>query len=472
MITLSPSSPRARWSVLVLVATVMMAGYIFWDIVSPLATELKTPIARGGMGWTLTEYGFYAGSYSIFNIFLLMLFLGGIILDRCGIRFTGLLATGCMLTGAAVNWYAVSHIAPTLYADMPFTLFGLIPAHLKLQVLVAAVGFGLFGMGCDITGITVSKVITRWFTGYELASAMGVQVALARLGTASALSISPLIAQTWGISAPLLAGTAVLLVAFILFVAYCGIRLQRTAPTSGPMQPTGHTAQPPTATPVGPAPAAQPTAVPARRWQPVAAAFCLITLLCLFFYASVRPFMKFATDLLVSRYALSPTAAGWIVSAIPYGSIVLTPLFGSLYDRLGHGIRLMAAGCAVLTLCHLGLALAPVTAPWFALTLMVLVGIAFSLVPSALWPSVPRIVPLSHLGTAYSLIYFIQNIGLMLVPIWIGRVATADTSALGVTDYTRSELIFALLALAALLTAYLLHLMDRRHHYGLGGRGA
>lgn len=463
MITLSPSSPRARWSVLVLVATVMMAGYIFWDIVSPLATELKTPIARGGMGWTLTEYGFYAGSYSIFNIFLLMLFLGGIILDRCGIRFTGLLATGCMLVGAAVNWYAVSHIAPTLYTDVPFTLMGLIPSHLKLQVLVAAVGFGLFGMGCDITGITVSKVITRWFTGYELASAMGVQVALARLGTASALGISPLIAQTWGISAPLLAGTAVLLVAFGLFVAYCCIRPATTSEPTLRSSAADET-EPHTHTPAGPD--------TAQRWGPIVAAFCLLTLLCLFFYASVRPFMKFATDLLVSRYDVSATTAGWIVSAIPYGSIVLTPLFGSLYDRLGHGIGLMATGCALLAGCHLCLALAPVSAPWFALAIMVMVGIAFSLVPSALWPSVPRIVPLRRLGTAYSLIYFIQNIGLMLVPIWIGRVATADTSVLGITDYTRSELIFALFALLALLTTYLLYLLDRRHHYGLGARRA
>ena len=209
-----------RWSVLIIVAFAMMMGYVFWDIVSPLSTTLKAPLEEGGMAWTASEYGFYAGSYSIFNIFLLMLFLGGIILDKCGIRFTGLLATGMMLAGAAVNWFALRYVVPTTYVEMPVTLFGLIPEHLKTQVLVSALGFGMFGVGCDITGITVSKVVTKWFTGHELASAMGIQVAMARLGTASAISLSPVIAQSFGLSAPLLVGTLLLLAGFLMFGVY------------------------------------------------------------------------------------------------------------------------------------------------------------------------------------------------------------------------------------------------------------
>ena len=170
---------RKRWTVLVLVSVVMAMGYVFWDIVSPISTSLKASLEEGGMGWSAAEYGFYAGSYSIFNIFLLMLFFGGVILDKCGIRFTGLLATGVMLLGAIINYAALTMVSPLVEIDVPFTLFGLIPGHLKTQVLVASLGFGLFGMGCDITGITVSKIITKWFIGHELASAMGLQVAKA-----------------------------------------------------------------------------------------------------------------------------------------------------------------------------------------------------------------------------------------------------------------------------------------------------
>lgn len=180
---------RKRWTVLVLVSVVMAMGYVFWDIVSPISTSLKASLEEGGMGWSAAEYGFYAGSYSIFNIFLLMLFFGGVILDKCGIRFTGLLATGVMLLGAIINFAALTMVSPLVEIDVPFTLFGLIPGHLKTQVLVASLGFGLFGMGCDITGITVSKIITKWFIGHELASAMGLQVAMARLGTASAFVV-------------------------------------------------------------------------------------------------------------------------------------------------------------------------------------------------------------------------------------------------------------------------------------------
>lgn len=443
----------------------MMAGYIFWDIVSPIATTLKAPIAEGGMGWTLAEYGFYAGSYSIFNIFLLMLFFGGVILDKWGIRFTGLLATGCMLGGAAINYYAVSHISPLLYSNLGFTLFGLIPEHIKQQVLVAALGFGLFGMGCDITGITVSKIVTKWFTGHELASAMGVQVAMARLGTASALSISPLIAQTWGTSAPLLVGTLVLFAGFVLFIGYCPLdkRFDRAdrenqADRTNWANRADQTNK-----------AELSDRFTFRDFLHVlrSPGFWLVALLCLCFYASIRPFMKFAADMMVTTYGVAPTTAGWIVSAIPYGSIVLTPLFGSLYDKHGHGILLMTIGCALLVVCHLCLAWQLVSSIWYAITLMVLVGIAFSLVPSALWPSVPKIVPLRQLGTAYSIIYYIQNLGLMLVPMWVGNIATTRLTDTGQTDYTLPQYIFAGFAVAGIIICLMLLAMDRRNHYHL-----
>ena len=442
-------SALSRWIVLFLVATSMMMGYVFWDMVSPISTSLKTPFGEGGMGWTSAEYGFYAGSYSIFNIFLFMLFFGGIILDKCGIRFTGLLATGVMFIGALINYYAVHSINPTEYVNLRFTLFGLIPEHFKLQVLIAALGFGLFGMGCDITGITVSKVVTKWFTGYELASAMGTQVAMARMGTAGALSLSPLIARSWGISAPILVGAIILLFGFACFAIYCFMdhRFDRQARAAQPLDTASSALK-------------TDEAFHLRDILTVLRnpGFWLIALLCVFFYSS--------TELMVTKYGIAETTAGWIVAAIPYGSIVLTPLFGSLYDRIGHGARLMIAGCAVLTACHVCLMLPMIHTPWFALIIMLFVGVAFSLVPSALWPSIPKLVPLKQLGSAYSIIYYVQNVGLMLVPIWVGDVIDTHTRN-GHAVYTLPMTIFALFALLATIIALALLYLDKRNGYGL-----
>ena len=449
----TPNNSRTRrWTVLFIVAFAMMMGYVFWDIVSPLSTTLKAPLEAGGMGWTSAEYGFYAGSYSIFNIFLLMLFWGGIILDKCGIRFTGLLATGMMLGGAVVNYLAVASISPLAYVDLPFTLFGLVPSHIKTQVLVASLGFGLFGVGCDITGITVSKVVTKWFTGYELASAMGIQVAMARLGTASAISMSPVIANAFGLSAPLLVGSLLLLSGFLMFVAYIFMdkHFDRTRATAA-------------------ASASESDDFTLRDFVKVLRnpGFWLIALLCVMFYSSLRPFLKFASDLLVNKYGIDTVTSGWIVSILPYGTIVLTPLFGIVYDRLGRGSMLMLIGCIIVTLCHLLLALPVTHSTWIASTVMLLYGVSFSLVPSAMWPSVPKIVPLKQLGTAYSIIYFVQNIGLMLVPMLVGNIIGDHTTADGHVDFTIPMLVFAGFGACAVLLALLLMVVDKQRGYGL-----
>lgn len=463
-----PNQSRTRrWTVLFIVAFVMMMGYVFWDIVSPLSTTLKASPSEGGMGWSAEEYGFYAGSYSIFNIFLLMLFWGGLILDKCGIRFTGLLATGMMLGGALVNYYGVTLITPEGYVDMPVTLFGLIPAHMKTQVLVASLGFGMFGVGCDITGITVSKIVTKWFTGYELASAMGIQVAMARLGTASAISLSPVIANAYGVSAPILAGAALLLMGFVMFVVYLIMdkRMDRVMAASSEgttKSEPGDSKEKATGT----------TSDDEFTFKDIVRilrnpGFWLIALLCVLFYSSLRPFLKFASDLLVNKYGIDTVTAGWIVSILPYGTIVLTPLFGVVYDRLGRGSLLMLIGCLIVTFCHVCLALPIMQHTWFASLMMLLYGVSFSLVPSAMWPSVPKIVPLKQLGTAYSIIYFVQNIGLMLVPMLVGNVIGAHTDATGHVDFTLPIVVFALLGVGAVCIALVLMAVDKRKGYGL-----
>ena len=460
---LSNNTPVRRWTVLFIAATVMMMGYVFWDIVSPLSTTLKASPTEGGMGWTAAEYGFYAGSYSIFNIFLLMLFFGGIILDKCGIRFTGLLATGMMLGGAIINYLAVTLIPYDSYTDLSFTLFGLIPSHIKIQVLVAALGFGMFGVGCDITGITISKIVTKWFTGRELATAMGVQVAMARLGTASAISLSPVIANAYGLSAPILVGATLLLMGFVLFIVYILMdkRIDREQQASVKSSENSEDAASKT-----------DDKFTFRDFLTVLRnpGFWLIALLCVAFYSSLRPFLKFATDVLVNKYGMDKETAGWVTSILPYGTIVLTPLFGALYDRLGRGSLLMLIGCVIVTLCHVCLSLPFIQHTWMVMVIMVLYGVSFSLVPSAMWPSVPKIVPLKQLGTAYSIIYYVQNIGLMLVPMLVGNIIDAHTDAIGHVDYTLPMVVFTLLGAAAIVLSLLLMISDKRHHYGLWER--
>ena len=484
------SEKTKRWTVLIIVATVMMMGYVFWDIVSPLSTTLKVPLSEGGMGWTAEEYGFYAGSYSIFNIFLLMLFIGGIILDKMGISFTGLLATGMMMGGALINYYALAYLSPLQYSHLHITLFSLIPADIKTQVLVSALGFGMFGVGCDMTGITVSKIVTKWFTGHELASAMGIQVAMARLGTASAISFSPLIAQQTGIASPFLVGALLLVMGFVLFIAYILMDRKHEAARQIAHQPAVPSNQldEPSSQPDEPSsPLGEPSSQSVENTFHKKATqtdeqgytlrsclvnlasnkgYWLIALLCVCFYSSLRPFLKFATDVLVNKYGIGEVTAGWIVSLLPYGTIVLTPLFGSLYDRIGRGATLMLSGSILLTCCHVGLTLPWISATWLATLIMILMGVSFSLVPSAMWPSIPKIVPLQQLGTAYSIIYYIQNIGLMLVPMWAGNVIGRYTIA-GHTDFTVPMFIFIGFGIASIILSSILLWADKKEHYRL-----
>lgn len=450
-------SPKARWTALIIVALTMMMGYFVTDVVSPLSTLLKQSAAQGslGMGWTGTEYGFFAGSYSILNIFLLMLFFGGIILDKLGIRFTGLMATALMAIGALTKWWALAFIDPTITVHVPFTLFGMIPDPVKLQVLVAALGFAIFGVGCEVTGITVSKIITKWFTGHELALAMGLQVALARLGTAAALSVSPLVATKFqSIALPVMLGAVLLVVGFLTFIVYMvmDVKLDRSMPST--------------------ADNAESQEDEGFKFADLGlifsnVGFWLIALLCLLFYSAVFPFLKFASDLMVNKYGVSVDLAGIIPSILPYGTIVLTPLFGTVYDKVGKGATLMIIGSLMLTLCHVCFALPVLNTVWFAVIVMVLLGISFSLVPSAMWPSVAKIIPIKQLGSAFALIFFIQNIGLMLVPMFIGKVIEDNTDAAGHVNFTMPMVIFAAFGVCAILLAILLRVMDGQKGYGL-----
>lgn len=401
-----------------------------------------------GKGWTSTEYGFFSGAYGYINVLLLMLFFGGLILDKMGVRFTGVMSTGLMVAGALLKWYALR----TDFGDSQ--LFGM-----HAQVVWASLGFSIYGVGCEIAGITVSKVIVKWFTGRELALAMGLQVGMARIGTAAALGASLPVARALGdVSGSVLLGVLALCIGLIAYLVFCVMDKKEDA-------------------------SAQATAAAADKEEGfrlkdlgvifTSRGFWLITLLCLMFYAGVFPFIKFATKLMIYKYAVPETLAGLIPAMLPFGTILLTPLFGTLYDRIGRGATLMVIGSVLLTLVHVLFAMPLFEVWWFAVIVMVVLGIAFALVPSALWPSVPKIIPLKQLGSAYALIFYIQNIGLAFVPALIGWVindfATLTDAGGHIVgyDYTAPMCIFALFGICAIVLSLVLLREDHRRHYGL-----
>lgn len=439
-------SKSARWTALVIVSVTMMFGYFFTDVMSPLEPLLTAAKADGGLGlgWTSDEYGFFSGAYGYFNVFLLLLFFGGIILDKFGIRFTGIMSTSLMFGGALIKWYAVSHDFDGTIA-VPF--FG----SYHTQVVFAATGFAVYGVGCEIAGITVSKVIVKWFTGHELALAMGLQVALARIGTAGALALAlPFAKAMGGVSASVGLGAAMLCAGMIAFIVYCIMDKKEDASAA----------------------AVQSEPEEGFKFSDLGTLFCnrgfwYVAVLCLMFYAGVFPFLKFATKLMVMKYNVPEATAGLIPAMLPFGTIFLTPLFGSIYDKYGKGATLMLIGSTLLTLVHITFAL-PLNSWVLAIIVMIVLGIAFGLVPSAMWPSVPKIIPMKLLGTAYALIFYIQNIGLALVPVWIGKVNQANTMADGKTiDYTQSMTIFACFGAIAIVISLLLIMEDKRKGYGL-----
>ena len=438
-------SPFARWTVLFIVATAMMMGYFVNDVMSPLETLLEMPRSQGGLGWTPSDYGFFSGAGSFINVFLLMLFFSGLILDKMGIRFTGTLACSLMVIGTLIKLYAIT----TDFGTTDVTFFN---THLPASAAWASFGFAIFGVGYEMTGITVSKAMVRWFTGHELALAMGLQLAMARFGTAAALSISAPIARHFTLSTPILVALAFLIIGLLAFLVFCVMdrRLdQFTVDSLSSCDPS----------------VASGKDSDEFRWSDIGTTlrspgFWLITLFCVLFYSAVSPFLKFSTKLMVMKYGVDPDVAGFFSSIAPFGTILMTPLFGLVYDRYGKGVTLVITGALMLTAVHFGFSL-PMHSSTAAITLMVILSIGYSLAPAALWPCVPKIIPLKCLGTAYSMIFFIQNFGRAIIPMFVGKANETDPT------YETSMLIFGFTALGAALTALVLWHVDRRQQYGL-----
>jgi MFS family permease len=443
-------SKALRWSMMVLVSIAMFANYYFYDALSPLKEALQIRL-----GWSSSNYGFFMSAYSIPNVFFAMAVIGGIILDRLGIRLTGFMFIVFMVLGSALTAYGASEIflngGPGF--DLMNSIIPAFPASLKMMAL----GFLLFGLGAETSIVVFTKAIVKWFKGKELALALGLNIAFGRLGMAAALWVSPSLEQNsdpWHLA--IWFGTMLLLIGLIAFIIYMfyDIKLDRQIKYELELDETEKFKL------------ADLGKLLTNR------SFIFITLLCVTFYSAVFPFVKYAPDLLSNKFGMDAELAGRITSILPFGTILFTPLFGAFTDSRGKSASLMVYGSILLIVVHLMFALTHIT-PYVP---MFMLGVAFSLIPAAMWPSVAKIVPEHRLGSAYGLMFSIQNLGLWAFPILIGRVldisnpnVTPEALEAGTAsyDYTNPILMLTLLGLLGVLFAVLLKREDKVSGYGL-----
>ena len=444
----------ARWTVLILVALMMFFAYMFVDVMSPLQSLVETEL-----GWSPSAFGYYAGAEYILNVFGFLI-LAGIILDKMGVRFTGVLSASVMFIGACIKLYAISSwFAGTALDTWLSSWWVDMPGSAKL----AALGFMIFGCGCEMAGITVSKTLAKWFEGHEMALAMGLEMALARVGVFAIFTFSPRIATWFGeptVVTPVAFCAVLLLIGLISYIVFTFMdtRLDHEI-------------------------AAEKATVAADSSDEEfkisdvknilsSKLFWVIAMLCVLYYSAIFPFQRFATNMLQCNLGMDAQRAADIFRWFPIGAAALTPVLGYILDRWGKGASMLLFGAVLMIVCHLTFALVVPRYPetWIAFTAIIVLGISFSLVPAALWPSVPKIMDARFLGSAYSLIFWVQNIGLALFPILIGKVLVWCNP--GVDDpmkynYTVPMLLFASLGVLALLFGLWLLALNAKHHYGL-----
>lgn len=539
--TLLRDKASARWTALILLSFAMFCAYIFMDILSPIKDLLEST-----RGWDSTAFGTYAGSETFLNVFILFLIFAGIILDKMGVRFTAILSGIVMLIGATINWYAVTEAfmgssLETWFNEnlnyIPiFDELGVSPFYrgMPASAKFSAVGFMIFGCGVEMAGITVSRGIVKWFRGKEMALAMGSEMALARLGVATCMIFSPVIANAFGrpdVSRSVAFGVVLLMIALIAFIAYAFMDKKLDAQTGEAEEKD------------------DPFRVRDLGKIFTSLGFWLVALLCVLYYSAIFPFQKYAVNMLqcnldfvkpeegsfwasnlvaVVQYivmlvvaatafasnfvkkrqvqfsllavsiisllvfcymAYQRQSAESIFAVFPLLAVGITPILGKYVDNKGKAASMLMLGSTLLIVCHLTFAF---ILPEFKgnniggvivafLTILVL-GASFSLVPAALWPSVPKLVDSKIIGSAYALIFLIQNIGLWLFPLLIGKIldwsnpeiaqAVADgtmtsTEAPISYDYTNPLIMLAMLGVAALILGFVLKSVDKKRGYGL-----
>ena len=427
---------KLRWVALICLMVPMFASYFFDDCFSTLSQIFQHPECLE-LGWDSADYGFYAGGYS----FLCVcggLIVCGILLDVFGVRIIGSVFVGLMALGAGLVVVALRS--------------GLEP---RTSLLLAYAGCMVFGLGSEIAGVAVTRSIAKWFKDGPVAFAMGAQVAVARLGTALAFILSPvLVAQKAPgemyslveTARPATFGLALILGGVLLWGIFVAMDA-RFDKARGITFGRGAVRE------------EDKFKISDLDKLLTNGRFILISLLCVFFYCCIISFKKFGTSIVIPRFDMELDSAKWVITMIPFFTVVFTPLFGALVDKLGKGTLWMICGSVLVLAAHLVIAFAPQGVPFWGYFGISLLGVGYSLVPSAMWPSVPKIVPERNLGTAYSLIYWIQNMGMLLVPIFVGRIFKARS---GVDAAVAAEWIFIGLGCVAVIVAVLLRGASRR----------
>ena len=537
--TLLRDKASARWTALILLAMAMFFSYVFMDILSPIKDLLEST-----RGWDPDAFGTYAGSETFLNVFIFFLIIAGIILDKMGVRFTAILSGLVMLVGATINWYAVteSFMGSSLkvwfdnhlnYIPL-FDELGVSPFYegMPASAKLSAIGFMVFGCGVEMAGITVSRGIVKWFKGKEMALAMGSEMALARLGVATCMIFSPVIAKMFGridVSRSVAFGVILLIIALVMFIVYFFMDRKLDAQT-------------------GEAEEKEPFKVKDIGTILSSSGFWLVALLCVLYYSAIFPFQKYAVNMLqcnltfealpegsfwssntvaiiqyvvmlvvaataftsnfskgIAKYVLlivsivllivfclmayRRQSAESIFAVFPLLAVGITPILGKFVDNKGKAATMLMLGSILLIVCHLTFAF---VLPMFkgnqvggvvvAFVTILILGSSFSLVPASLWPSVPKLVDSKVIGSAYALIFWIQNIGLWLFPMLIGKVLKssnpqiveqlnagtidAETAATSY-NYTNPLIMLACLGVAAFVLGFVLKIVDKKKNLGL-----
>lgn len=437
-------SNALRWGILILVGFILSVNYYFYDAFSTLKDLLKAEF-----NFTNTDYGLFVSFYSIPNTFLLMAVIGGIILDKLGIRRTGFMFVFFMAFGALLTAYGASEYFGS--GGIGHKLFGSFWTGKSPELKMMLLGRFFFGLGAETTIVVVSKILVKWFKGKDLALAFGLKVGFGRLGTFAALQLSPVVARDGAnlTGAIWLAAILVLtgLLAFIVYMLF-DAKYDRAVESADNF-------------------------VAEKKEKFVISdvyrlltnrAYIYIALLCVTFYSAVFPFMAYAPDFFADKFGLTDVVSGRITSLLPLGTLIFTPLFGSLIDRKGRSATAMIFGSLTLLLVHLIFSLTNMM-PYIP---MVLLGIAFSLVPASMWPSMVKLVPEKQIGTAYGLMYSIQNLGLWGFPLVAGLIL--DRTNPGnpeVADYGPAILMFSALGLLGLFFAFMLKREDKKGGFGI-----
>ena len=446
---LMSDSAITRWSVLILVSITMFANYYFYDALSPLKSIIQEKLL-----WTSSDYGFFQSAYSISNVFLFMAVIGGVILDKLGVRITGFLFTIFMVLGSALTAYGASDLY--LNGGPGFRMMSSFMTDYSPSLKMMSLGFLFFGLGAETSVVVFTKAIVKWFKGKELALALGMNLAFGRLGTAGAMIISPKLADPQGDwTLAIWFGTLLLLIGLLTFIVY--MVFDKRLDKQVTINVTNET---------------DVFRISDLGKIITNRSFLYIALLCVTFYSAVFPFIKYAPDLLSNKFGMDVEKAGWIVSILPFGTILFTPLFGTYTDVRGKSASLMIYGSLLLVVVHLMFSLTRIN-PYVP---MFLLGVAFSLIPAAMWPSVTKIVDEKRLGSAYGLMFSIQNIGLWAFPMLIGKVldisnpeVTPEAIKNGsmVYDYTNPILMLAFMGILGVFFALMLKRDDKVSGFGL-----